>query len=40
MFGCVVQYLREMEEDANIKFVRFINNDQKTVEAFVNEFDA
>ena len=40
MFSCVVQYLREMEEEAKIKFVRFINNDTKTVEAFVNEFDA
>ena len=39
MFSCVLAYVRDMGDDAKIKFVRFINNDQNTVSAFVNAFE-
>jgi hypothetical protein len=29
----------ENEEDCHLKYIRFINNDEATVEAFVNEYD-
>ena len=28
------------DEECNLKYIRFINNDLNTVEAFVNEYDA
>ena len=39
MIQCVIDYLNEMGDDASLKYIRFINNDIKTVEAFAESFD-
>ena len=42
MFDCVFQFMKknaEEYENPNLKLVRFINNDEKTVEAFLDEFN-
>lgn len=38
MFKCVIDYVREMGDDAYLKNIRFINDDAVTVEKFVQEF--
>jgi hypothetical protein len=39
MFDCLLNYGMEKGDSAKLKYVRFINNDLKTTEVFVNEFD-
>ena len=39
MLKCVVNFCLENNETSNLKFIRMVNNDKETVQAFVNEFD-
>lgn len=42
MFDCVFHFIKknaEEFENPNLKTIRFINNDEKTVEAFLDEFN-
>lgn len=42
MFEVVLKYGLDVVDkgiDSSLKYIRFINNDEKTVEAFIDEFD-
>jgi putative ATPase len=39
MFDCLLNYESVIGDEAKLKFVRFVNNDLKTTEVFVDEFD-
>lgn len=38
MLECVVNYVRDLRDDANLKNIRFINTDELTVRKFVQVF--
>ena len=42
MFEVILKYGLEVVDkghNSSLKYIRFINNDEKTVEAFIDEFD-